>query len=173
MARAPTRSRGQRRALRPPRDAAGDRAIGRLLSRAMAKINRTEPAWTARAHTNTAKTTSIRNTVPRPGPSTSMTIIDSPPAIWLSSRRAGSLTARIAETIKSADGCGGGQRLKDRPRGAAARLAGLLGQRARRIEAVEHVRGRQRPEQRRAEISPGPALPMAQRLEQDARAPAP
>ena len=34
----------------------------------MAKISRTVPAWTARAQTNTAKTTSTRNSRPRPGP---------------------------------------------------------------------------------------------------------
>ena len=51
---------------------------------------------------------------------------------------------------------GGGERLEDRPGSAAARLVGLLGQRAGRVEAVEDVRGHQRRGQERAQIAPGP-----------------
>ena len=129
-------------------------ANGRLLSRAMANMSRTDPAWTARAQTNTAKITSTSRKIAELGPEHVLDEKRQAAVIRPSSGRLGSLTARMPNKMSSPPAiAGGGEGLEDRPGSAAAGLVGLLGQRAGRVEPVQDIGGHERGGQEWAQVA--------------------
>ena len=149
---------------------ASEWANGRLLSRAMANMSRTDPAWTARRTDEHGEDHLDQQEDPQLGPEH---VLDQ-------KRQAAADLAQLGvrwiadredaeEHEERAGQAGGGECLEDRPGRAAARSVGLLGQGARRVEAVQDVRGHERRRQEWAQVAPGAAFATTLRIKQDRR----